>query len=266
MIGFDCRTQTGAPICAPAGERRGGAARSIVIASGVKLPAPRRRESGHLRKRQRSLLGLARSKRALCADQEVVLVGGGNSAGQAAVFLPGMSRRSGCWCAATNRCDHVALSGRPCQRAAQYRSAPSDRSLCARRRRWHARRRCTGAHADRRKVRRPAPQLFLFIGADPNTGWLKGSGVALDPKGFVLTGADAGESPLARDQPARRLCHRRYPRGLDQAGRGRRRRRRAGGRSPARLSRCAEAGRGSACRGTREAAGVIVIANAPRPG
>jgi thioredoxin reductase (NADPH) len=42
------------------------------------------------------------------------------------------------------------------------------------------------------KVRRPARHLFLFIGADPNTGWLNGSGVALDAKGFVLTGADAG--------------------------------------------------------------------------
>jgi thioredoxin reductase (NADPH) len=30
--------------------------------------------------------------------------------------------------------------------------------------------------------------LFLFIGADPNTDWLKGSGVALDDKGFVRTG------------------------------------------------------------------------------
>jgi thioredoxin reductase (NADPH) len=42
-------------------------------------------------------------------------------------------------------------------------------------------------------VRRPIRHLFLFIGADPNTGWLSGSGVALDAKGFVLTGADAGE-------------------------------------------------------------------------
>jgi thioredoxin reductase (NADPH) len=33
--------------------------------------------------------------------------------------------------------------------------------------------------------------VFLFIGADPNTDWLAGSGVALDPKGFVLTGAQA---------------------------------------------------------------------------
>jgi thioredoxin reductase (NADPH) len=50
-------------------------------------------------------------------------------------------------------------------------------------------------------VRRAARHLFLFIGADPNTRWLNGSGVALDPKGFVLTGADAGEI-AARSKPA----------------------------------------------------------------
>ena len=34
--------------------------------------------------------------------------------------------------------------------------------------------------------------LFLFTGADPNTDWLRSCGVALDPKGFVLTGLSAG--------------------------------------------------------------------------
>jgi thioredoxin reductase (NADPH) len=43
-------------------------------------------------------------------------------------------------------------------------------------------------------VQRPARHLFLFIGADPHTEWLNGSGVALDPNGFVLTGPDAGEN------------------------------------------------------------------------
>src|ERR1700738_5356353 len=43
------------------------------------------------------------------------------------------------------------------------------------------------------EVRRPIRHLFLFIGAEPNTDWLAGSGVALDRKGFVLTGADATE-------------------------------------------------------------------------
>jgi thioredoxin reductase (NADPH) len=41
-------------------------------------------------------------------------------------------------------------------------------------------------------VQRPVRHLFLFIGAEPNTDWLAGSGVKLDAKRFVLTGADAG--------------------------------------------------------------------------
>jgi thioredoxin reductase (NADPH) len=42
-------------------------------------------------------------------------------------------------------------------------------------------------------VRRPIRHLFLLIGAQPNTEWLSGAGVALDPKGFILTGADTGD-------------------------------------------------------------------------
>jgi thioredoxin reductase (NADPH) len=41
-----------------------------------------------------------------------------------------------------------------------------------------------------KEVRRPVRHLFSFIGATPNTDWLSGSGVALDAKGFVLTGGD----------------------------------------------------------------------------
>ena len=39
---------------------------------------------------------------------------------------------------------------------------------------------------------RPIRHLFLFIGAEPNTDWLAGSGIALDANGFVCTGDDAG--------------------------------------------------------------------------
>ena len=42
------------------------------------------------------------------------------------------------------------------------------------------------------EVCRPIRHLFLFIGADPHTEWLAGSGVAVDPAGFVLTGPAAG--------------------------------------------------------------------------
>ena len=57
------------------------------------------------------------------------------------------------------------------------------------------------------EVRRPIRHLFLFIGAEPNTDWLSGSGVALDAKGFVLTGAKAsGDRP--RWKPAARASSR----------------------------------------------------------
>jgi thioredoxin reductase (NADPH) len=38
--------------------------------------------------------------------------------------------------------------------------------------------------------------LFLFIGADPNTDWLRGCGIDLDSKGFVVTGANGSGHPL----------------------------------------------------------------------
>ena len=44
-----------------------------------------------------------------------------------------------------------------------------------------------------------ARHLFLFIGADPNTDWLKESNVALDKRGFVLTGAAAGAERLPHE-------------------------------------------------------------------
>jgi thioredoxin reductase (NADPH) len=39
-------------------------------------------------------------------------------------------------------------------------------------------------------------QLFSFVGAEPNTDWLRQSGLKLDERGFVCTGADAGEGRL----------------------------------------------------------------------
>jgi thioredoxin reductase (NADPH) len=38
--------------------------------------------------------------------------------------------------------------------------------------------------------------LFSFIGAEPNTDWLGGSGLKLDERGFVLTGDDVGDDRL----------------------------------------------------------------------
>jgi thioredoxin reductase (NADPH) len=49
----------------------------------------------------------------------------------------------------------------------------------------------TWQHRDtKRKETRPIRNVFLFLGADPTTGWLKDCDVALDDKGFVTTGND----------------------------------------------------------------------------
>jgi thioredoxin reductase (NADPH) len=54
-------------------------------------------------------------------------------------------------------------------------------------------------HATGEETERGVRNLFLFIGAEPATEWLRGCGVALDSKGFVRTGADASaEGPQSR--------------------------------------------------------------------
>jgi len=128
----------------------------------------------------------------LCANQEVALVGGGNSAGQAAVYLS--SKASKVW---------VLVRGPGLTAMSQYlvdritgignievvtnahvaALEGSDGMLKAVR--WQQ----TGTAGETRKE---IKHLFLFIGADPNTDWLLGSDVALDAKGFVKTGGDLG--------------------------------------------------------------------------
>src|SRR3546814_5296318 len=47
------------------------------------------------------------------------------------------------------------------------------------------------------ETQKPVAQLFSFIGADPNTDWLRTSGLKLDARGFLCTGTDAGEDRLS---------------------------------------------------------------------
>jgi thioredoxin reductase (NADPH) len=131
----------------------------------------------------------------LCAGQEVALVGAGNSAGQAAVYLA--SRVFKVWllvrgpdlAASMSRylVDRIAgLSNVEVATQAEV-SGLEGRDGMLEAIRW---RRGTSGE----EVQRPIRHLFLFIGAEPNTDWLSGSGVALDSKGFVLTGADTVEN------------------------------------------------------------------------
>jgi thioredoxin reductase (NADPH) len=129
----------------------------------------------------------------LCANQEVALVGGGNSAGQAAVYLASQSAkvwmllRGSDLSASMSRYLVDRIEGHTnieVLRRAQV-SGLEGRDGILEAVRWRL-----GTNGQ--EVRRPIRHLFLFIGAEPNTDWLAGSGVTLDAKGFVLTGEDAG--------------------------------------------------------------------------
>lgn len=133
-----------------------------------------------------------------CATEEVIVVGGGNSAGQAAVFLAGHAR-------------HVHIFVRAEGLAASMSQYLIQRIEAAGNITLHSRtqivalqgdtklERVTCRHGDDPPEVLPIEHVFLFLGAEPNTGWLSGC-VALDDKAFVLTGSHirAQDWPLAR--------------------------------------------------------------------
>jgi thioredoxin reductase (NADPH) len=128
----------------------------------------------------------------LCAEQEVVLVGGGNSAGQAIVYLSGHARKV--WVLLRGADIRAQMSRYLVERIGQLPNVEvvtraTISTLAGSGGRLEAVSwRNDGSAAE---TTRPVHHLFLFIGAEPNTGWLQGSGVALDAKGFVQTGAGA---------------------------------------------------------------------------
>ena len=129
----------------------------------------------------------------LCANREVALVGAGNSAGQAAVYLASQGAKVYMLVRRADLAETMSrylvdrigsLANIEVVTGATISSLEGrDGVLDAVR--W--RQRGTG-----QEVRRAINHLFLFIGADPNTDWLKGSEIARDAKGFILTGAEAG--------------------------------------------------------------------------
>jgi thioredoxin reductase (NADPH) len=129
----------------------------------------------------------------LCSGQEVALVGAGNSAGQAVVYLASqvakvwMLVRGGDLAASMSRYLVDRIAGLP---NVEVLTRTEVTGLEGRDGMLEAIRWRQGASGQ--EMRRPISHVFLFIGADPNTDWLAGSGVALDAKGFVLTGSEAG--------------------------------------------------------------------------
>ena len=174
-------------------------ARSVVIATGARY---RRLSVDRLEDFEGSSVHYWASplEADLAAGEDVALVGGGNSAGQAVVYLASLAK-------------HVTLVARRplvatmsqylvdrieglanvdvvigCEVGALHGAAGMLDEVTIRER-------ATGT-----LIRRPVRFLFSFIGADPNTDWLQESGLKLDERGFVLTGGE-DRLPLETSRP-----------------------------------------------------------------
>jgi thioredoxin reductase (NADPH) len=132
----------------------------------------------------------------LCRGEDVIVVGGGNSAGQAAMFLAQSARRVYVLVRSSGLAESMSRylirrleqSGnvelRP---GTEITALEGDRRL--ERVRWRDNR--SGAD-ETREIR----HVFVMTGADPSSRWLEGC-VALDPNGFIKTGPDLSAEDLA---------------------------------------------------------------------
>jgi len=132
----------------------------------------------------------------LCAGQEVAVVGGGNSAGQATVYLA--STVSKVWLLLRGEDLGASMSSYLVQRirATANVEVVTQATVGALEGQQGVLEAVRWRGPDLTEVRKPIRHLFLFIGADPNSTWLDGAGVALDSKGFVLTGREQGRRLL----------------------------------------------------------------------
>ena len=127
----------------------------------------------------------------LCGGQEVGLVGAGNSAGQAAVYLS--SRAARVWLIVRGPGLDTSMSRYLVDRIAatpniEVLTQTEVTALEGQDGILHAV--ICRSHRSGEEVKHGIRHLFLFIGAEPHTAWLSGSGVTLDGKGFVRTGGN----------------------------------------------------------------------------
>lgn len=190
---LDCsRTDPSQPLRVRLDDGRWLCGRTVVIASGARYRRPEVPRLAELEGRGVWYWASA-MEAALCANSQVALVGGGNSAGQAAVYLAAHASR-------------VYMLVRGPDLSATMSQYLIDRigntpnidvlthtELCALKGDRHSG--LTGTSwRDRRDGRQRDTDIrhvFLFVGAEPETRWLEECDVARDPKGFVLTGSDA---------------------------------------------------------------------------
>ena len=170
-------------------------ARAIVVATGARY---RKLDVAHYEKFEGQGIHYAATamEAQLCSGEEVIVVGGGNSAGQAAMFL-------------TRHAAHVHILVRAEGLAATMSDYLVQRILQSPRCTLHPYSEITGLEGDERLRHvtwartdgvegqtRAVGNVFVMIGAEPNTAWLDGC-LELDGQGFVKTGRDVAGAPLA---------------------------------------------------------------------
>src|SRR4030095_6276613 len=163
-------------------------ARTIVIATGAKYRKPALAELSRF-EGAGIFYSAPHLEARLCGNEEIVVVGGGNSAGQAAVFLSQVASKV-----------HMLVRG-PGLAESMSRYL-IDRLHAIANVELHTETEISGVDGDEHGIssvawrnsltgveqRLPIHHVFLFVGADPETGWLKGCAVSFDANGFVLTG------------------------------------------------------------------------------
>jgi thioredoxin reductase (NADPH) len=172
-------------------------ARAVIIASGARY---RRLDVEHLEAYEGASVHYWASplEAKLCAGQEVALVGAGNSAGQATVYLAAHAGKVWLLLRGRDLADSMSrylvdrIAGLPNVEVVSESEVSMLEGKGGQLEALRWRHRLSGE-----VTRRPIAHLFLFIGAEPNTGWLARSGIALDPKGFVRTGDDLAGNYLS---------------------------------------------------------------------
>jgi thioredoxin reductase (NADPH) len=191
VVRLDCgRSAAGEPFALQLADGRAMRSRTVIIATGARY---RRPECANLQAMEgRGVWYWASPIEAkMCAGQEVVL--GGNSAGQAAVFLAGHASKV--WLLVRGAGLAASMSKYLIERIAgigNIELRPRTEIVGLTGARQSGLESVTWRERDSGKEEtRPIRNVFLFLGADPTTGWLKDCDVALDDKGFVATGSGA---------------------------------------------------------------------------
>ena len=135
-------------------------------------------------------------ERQLCSGEEVIVIGGGNSAGQAAVFLAQTTKRvyvlvrSAGLATSMSRYLIRRIEESPNVIVKPYTEIIAlEGNLSLDSVRWRNNK--TG-QIENHSIKR----IFVMTGADPNTGWLNGC-LVLDTKGFIKTGPDLSPENLS---------------------------------------------------------------------